>query len=101
MQIEFTKIAKISLKENIDFLLRVWTNREVNSFLDDVDNLTLNLKENKFLQFQQYSGDIRSALIGKNHVRVYFRKENKNVIKILLYFDVRQNPEKLNELLNQ
>lgn len=101
MQIKFTKIANISLKENVDFLEKIWTSKEINAFLDDVDNLTLSLKRGKFPQFQKYSRNIRSALIGKNHVRVYFRKENKNVIEILLYFDVRQNPEKLTELLKQ
>ncbi len=101
MQIEFSKIAKISLKKNIDFLEKVWTRKEINVFLDDVDHLTLSLKENKFLQFQRYSENIRSALIGKNHVRVYFRKENENLIKVLLFFDVRQNPDELFELLKQ
>ncbi len=50
MQIEFSKIAKISLKENIDFLEMIWTTKEVNIFPDDVNNLIVSLKENKFLQ---------------------------------------------------
>jgi hypothetical protein len=30
---------------------------------------------------------------------MYFRKENEKQIKVLLFFDVRQNPEKIIELL--
>lgn len=49
--------------------------------------------------FQEYSKNIRSALIGKNHIRMYFRKKNKDTIEVLLFFDTRQDPEKLQELL--
>lgn len=43
--------------------------------------------------------DIRSALIGKKHVKMYFRKENETQINVLLFFDMRQNPEKIIDLL--
>ncbi len=101
MQIKFSKTARISLKENIDFLKAVWTTKEIIAFLDEVEELNEILKSGKFKLYQKYSKNIYSALIGKKHVRVYFRKEKVNVIKILLYFYVRQNPEKLNDLLNQ
>ncbi len=54
MQVEFTELAKITLKKNIEFLKTVWTDKEVEEFLDDVENLTLTLKEGKFLMFQKY-----------------------------------------------
>jgi len=41
----------------------------------------------------------RSALVGKKHVRMFFRKENERQIKVLLFFDMRQDPEKIIELL--
>ena len=43
MQVEFTELAKITLKKNIEFLKTVWTDKEVEEFLDDVENLTLTL----------------------------------------------------------
>ena len=99
MQVEFTKIAKLTLKKNVDFLKILWTDKEVAEFLDDVDNLTRTLKEGKFLMFQEYSKNIRSALIGRKHVRVYFKLQNKNLIKILLYFHTKEAPKKLREYL--
>ena len=99
MQVEFTELAKITLKKNIEFLKTVWTDKEVEEFLDDVENLTLTLKEGKFLMFQEYSKNIRSALIGRKHVRVYFKLQNKNLIKILLYFHTKEDPKKLREYL--
>lgn len=99
MRVVFTEIAEETHEGIIEFLSFQWTEREINIFLNDVDDLLKNLETGKFLQYQEYSDDIRSALIGKKHVRVYFRKENKNLIKILLFFNTRQNPDKLFEFL--
>ncbi|MGD1320598.1 hypothetical protein [Chryseobacterium sp. 2R14A] len=76
-----------------------WTNKQIVSLLQDVNKVTLDLKNGKFNQFQRYSKDIRSALIGKKHVRMYFRKENETQINVLLFFDMRQNPKKIIDLL--
>lgn len=99
MQIEFSKIAQLTLRNQIEFLEMTWTNKQIVSLLQDVNKVTLDLKNGKFNQFQRYSKDIRSALIGKKHVRMYFRKENESQIRILLFFDMRQNPEKIIDLL--
>ncbi len=68
-------------------------------FIDEAEKVTNQLKEGKFLLFQKYSKDIRSALIGKKHVRMFFQKESETKIKVLLFFDMRQNPQKILELL--
>lgn len=99
MQIDISEIGKLTLKENIDFLKFLWSNKEMTVFLEDVENLISNLKNGQFSQYQKYSCNINSALIGKKHVRVYFKKENENLIKILLFFDVRKDPNKLFDLL--
>lgn len=99
MQIKLSKIAKESLTEQIEFLEKIWTHREVVIFLEDVKKVSHDLKNGKFKHYQKYSRDIRSALIGKKHVRMFFRKENEKQIRILLFFDVRQDPQKIIDLL--
>lgn len=99
MQIEFSEIAIKSLRDQIIFLEVTWTNKEIISFLKDIRKVSDDLKENKFNIYQQYSKDIRSALIGRKHVRMFFKKENGEKIIVLLFFDMRQNPERLNEVL--
>ncbi|MCD1118583.1 hypothetical protein [Chryseobacterium turcicum] len=76
-----------------------WTNREVVIFLEEIRKVSGNLKNGKFKLYQKYSKDIRSALIGKKHVRMYFRKESETQIRVLLFFDMRQNPQKILDLL--
>ncbi|OBW39559.1 hypothetical protein AB670_04100 [Chryseobacterium sp. MOF25P] len=99
MQIKISQIAKISLRDQIEFLEKTWSSREIVIFLEDIRKVSGDLKQGKFRQFQKYSSDIRSALIGKKHVRMFFRKENEKQIRILLFFDVRQDPQKIIDLL--
>lgn len=99
MQVEFSEIAKRTLADNIQFLRKTWTNKEVVNFLQDVKRITIELENGNYNQFQNSLHFTKSTLIGKKHVRMYFRIENENQIKVLLFFDMRQNPEKIIDLL--
>lgn len=99
MQVKFSEIAKKTLTENIEFLRKIWTNREIIIFLEDVKRITNDLENGKYSQFQNSFQKTKSVLIGKKHVRMFFRKENDTQIKVLLFFDMRQDPQKILELL--
>ncbi|PVV54837.1 hypothetical protein [Chryseobacterium sp. HMWF035] len=99
MRIIFSKVASRSYENILEFLSQTWTEKEIGIFIDEAEKVTNQLKEGKFLLFQKYSKDIRSALIGKKHVRMFFRKESETKIKVLLFFDMRQDPQKILELL--
>ncbi|MCY0968821.1 hypothetical protein [Chryseobacterium wangxinyae] len=99
MQVEFSEIAKQTLAENIEFLKKVWTNREIVIFLEDVKKITDDLENGNYLQFQQSVRSTRSVLIGKKHIRMFFKKESKYKISILLFYDMRQDPNKILQLL--
>ncbi|MFY7844019.1 hypothetical protein [Chryseobacterium gambrini] len=99
MRIIFSKVASRSYENILEFLSQTWTGKEMGIFIDEAEKVTNQLKEGKFLLFQKYSKDIRSALIGKKHVRMFFQKESETKIKVLLFFDMRQNPQKILELL--
>lgn len=99
MQIEFSEVATKTLRDQIAFLEMTWSSKEIINFLQDINKVSATLRENKFKIYQEYSRGIRSALIGKKHVRMFFRKENETKIIILLFFDMRQNPQKILDLL--
>jgi hypothetical protein len=69
MQIEFSEIAKQTLRDQIIFLENIWSNREIVLFLSDIRKVSDNLKKGKFNIYQRYSHNVHSALIGKKHVR--------------------------------
>jgi len=99
MQIEFSKIAKQTLHDQIEFLEKTWTKKEIINFLRDIKKVSENLRDNKLEMYQKYSKNIRSALIGKRHVRMFFKKESENKIIVLLFFDMRQDPRKIFDIL--
>jgi len=99
MQVELSKIAKQTLREEIEFLETTWSNKEIVAFLHDIKRVSAVLKEGHFKRYPIYSRDIRSALIGKKHVRMFFRMENPHTIIVLLFFDMRQDPQKIIDLL--
>lgn len=99
MRIIFSKVANQSYESIIEFLAETWTEKEIGVFIDEAGKVISKLKGGKFKLFQKYSKDIRSALVGKKHVRMFFRKENDNLIKVLLFFDMRQDPQKIIDLL--
>lgn len=71
----------------------------MNVFVDDAETIISSLKEGNFNIYKTEDKNIRSVLIGKRHVKMYFRKESEELIRILLFFEMRQDPQKIIELL--
>lgn len=99
MQVEFSKIARETLSDHIAFLEITWTYREIRIFLEDVQRIVTDLEKGHYQQFQKSTKNTRSVLIGKKHVRMFFRTEAQERIIVLLFFDMRQDPQKIIDLL--
>lgn len=99
MRVIFTKVAERTYEDVLWFLSEVWTQKEINVFVRDTESIVNQLIAGKYFMFQKSINSTRSTLIGKRHIRMYFRKENETQIKVLLFFDMRQNPEKIIDLL--
>ena len=99
MRVIFTKVAISSYEGILEFLSEVWTEKEIGVFINDVEHIVNQLRDGKYMMFLNSNHKTRSVLIGKKHVRMFFRKENEKQIKVLLFFDMRQNHEKIIELL--
>lgn len=100
MQVVFSKIAEIHRDEILDFLYERWTEKEVNSFIEEYEFVINNLKQ-KLVSYPFYSKKhkIQYALIGKKHVKVFFKIYPKeNLILIFDFFNVKKDPKKINKL---
>ena len=98
MRVIFSEIADQTYGEVLTFLSNALTGKEMNTFINDTSAVVDQLGKGRFKQFQKSILNTRSALIGKKHIRMYFRQDGDS-IKVLLFFDVRQNPQKIIELL--
>ncbi|MCU7618172.1 hypothetical protein NZ698_13265 [Chryseobacterium sp. PBS4-4] len=99
MRVIFTKVAENSYERVLQFLSETWTEKEIEIFVSDTENIINQLEKGKYLMFQKSPFKSRSALIGKKHIRVFFKKEGRNLIKVLLFFDMRQDPIKILQIL--
>jgi len=79
MQVTTSEIGKFTLQENINFLKESWTFKEIDSFLEDVENLITELKEGRYKKYPKFSKNIHSVLIGNRHVRVFFRIDKNQI----------------------
>lgn len=78
MRVVFSEIADKTFNENLDFLKIFWTEKEMNVFVDDAETIIKSLKEGNFNIYKIEDKNIRSVLIGKRHVKMYFKKKTKN-----------------------
>ncbi|WP_027387968.1 type II toxin-antitoxin system RelE/ParE family toxin [Chryseobacterium gregarium] len=99
MQVEFSKVARKTLSDHIAFLEITWTYREIRIFLEDIQRILTDLENGNYQQFQKSTKNTRSFLIGKKHVRMFFRTETNDRIIVLLFFDMKQDPQKIIDLL--
>lgn len=99
MRVIFSKIADQTYREVLTFLSNVWTEKEMYTFISDTSNVVDQLENGRFKHYQKSILNTRSALIGKKHIRMFFRKETEDQILILLFFDMRQDPQKILDLL--
>lgn len=100
MRVVFSKIAEIHRNEILEFLTQNWTEKEVKTFVEEYESVVDNLKA-KLVTYPFYSRThkIQYALIGKKHVKMFFKIYPKeNLILVFDFFNVKKNPNKINKL---
>jgi plasmid stabilization system protein ParE len=94
--------AELALK-NLQNILDYWIDRTqslsfANYLLKRIDTNILTIKKFPNIGKQYKKGPIRQIIIGD--FSIFYTSNNKN-IQILLIWDNRQNPNKLNEILQK
>jgi len=97
VRIFWTPYAISSLKHTVNFLSEHWSETVIEKFLDQVDHYLFLLIQNPEMSPVLISGKYRRLLIHKNISLFY--TVNYDLIKILLVWDNRQDPEILHKLL--
>jgi plasmid stabilization system protein ParE len=93
MQVIITEEAEQSLDEIIDYLRQNWSQLVIDKFIENI-KLTIN-RIQKFPNSFPVSNFVNAqrALVSKQVV-MFFKVEENRII-VLLFWDARQNPEKL------
>ncbi|MEG1590779.1 hypothetical protein [Chryseobacterium sp.] len=74
MQVEFSKIAEQTLTENVEFLKKVWTNREVVIFLEDVKKIANDLEDGEISAVSKINKKYKKCLNRQKARKNVFQK---------------------------
>jgi len=97
-EILWSQEARNDFEKNIDYLLQKWTENEAQKFIDDVyDVLYFLQKSNVEFKMIGYS-NIRVAKVCAQ-VDLLYRVNKNQVVELVRFWDVRQNPDKLKVIL--
>ena len=96
-KIVWTPKAQESFGNIIRYLEKHWTEREIEKFVIKTDHIINLISEypRSFLKSEKKS--VFKARVNKQNSLFYRCK--KNQVELLLFWDIRQNPEKLKKLL--
>lgn len=97
-KIKTSRIAYISLEENIKDIEKRWNKKEVNEFKLKVNDI-LNLLEKSPYTFMkwEFNEEIRKVKVS-NFITLFYSINGK-IIELLLFWNEKRNPNKLNNLL--
>lgn len=97
IEIFWTPLARQSLQETVDFLTNIWNEEVVDNFFELVDQKIEIIQDHPNIGFKIKKSEIRRILAHPNISLFYIFQSPR--IKILLIWDNRQNPKRLNEKL--
>lgn len=96
MKVRWTPTAKQSFFSILDYLEESWSIREVNSFIEEVNTLLDQISQQpKMFPESSKKKHIRIGFITKDNSLYYRYSPRKKEIELLVFWDNRQDPEKL------
>jgi len=96
MKISWTPKARQTYFEIIDHLEKVSTAKEILNFINEVDHLLEQIKQNPEM-FENFGNkkNVRKGFVSK-HITLYYRlRPRKKELQLIVFWDNRQNPGKL------
>jgi len=96
MDIFWTPKARYTYFKVLDHLEKEWTEREIQNFINEVDHLLNQIKQNpEMFEESRKKRYVRKGFISK-HITLYYReKPRKKELQLLIFWDNRQDPENL------
>lgn len=98
-EINWKPLSKITLLDEIDFIIRKWNLYEADKFVNLVYNYLETISKTPTIGIYNKSNRIYSLVISKQTTLFYKIIEEKKQIDLLLFWNNSQNPKSLDKLL--
>jgi plasmid stabilization system protein ParE len=98
VELIWTSKAEQTFDSNIEYLEKEWSDQVVNDFIDRVEEVVDIIQDTpKLYPLHKKSDTIRKCKVTEQ-ITLYYRVENTS-IKLLIFWNVYQNPKKLKKEL--
>lgn len=93
-KVHWNKLARSDYYQNIDYLLRKWSEKEAQEFIDEVDDIEFILKLGK-VEFQGTEvEDVKRCIICKQ-ISLFYKVIDKHNVELLRFWNNYQDPENI------
>ncbi len=99
MKVVWTNLATKSFEEELNFIATKWSFKEVNNFIDLVDEFIKNLENGILLGKISVKTNIYSFVLSKQTSVFFDYHEETAIIEVLLFWNNQKNPTTLKKLL--
>jgi plasmid stabilization system protein ParE len=95
-KIRWTKEANETFDKIIEYLENRWTNREIVNFVNQTNQVLIEISENPEMFKSSSKMKIRMGIITKQTSIIYQIDDRNKIIVLLSFWDNRQDPSKRN-----
>ncbi|MFH0756281.1 MAG: type II toxin-antitoxin system RelE/ParE family toxin [Bacteroidota bacterium] len=93
-EVHWNKLARSDYYQNIDFLLRKWSEKEAQEFIDEVDDIEFILKQGK-VEFQGTEVEDVKRCVIRRQISLFYKVIDKHNVELLRFWNNYQDPESL------
>jgi len=96
IEVSWSDEAKKTFENNIEYLLKEWTEREIKRFIQQTDYVISRLQENpEFYRPSRKNKKVRRAKLNRYITLFYRYYPSKKEIVLLSFWNIKQDPDKL------
>ena len=96
MKISWAPKARRTYFEVIEHLEKAWTEREIQNFINEVDNLLEQIKQNpEMFEESRKKRNVRKGFVTKQNTLYYRVRPRKKELQLIVFWDNRQDTGKL------
>ncbi len=96
MEVRWTPRARRTYFKVLDHLEKAWTEKEILNFINEVDTLLEQIKQNpEMFEESRKKRYVRKGFVTKHNTLFYRIRPRKKELQLLLFWDNRDDPRKL------
>ncbi|NJK96161.1 MAG: type II toxin-antitoxin system RelE/ParE family toxin [Bacteroidales bacterium] len=82
----WNQLAKKDYLDNIDYLLRRWSEKQAQEFIDEVDEIIFILEKGN-IEFQETNYENVKRCVLREQITLFYRKISENEIELLRFWN--------------